>query len=207
MIQLTGQAAALARGRIDLAIPPAMRLDGDLLFAFCAANRDLRIERNAHGDLEIMPPTGAETGNRNAELALDFGIWARRDGRGVVFDSSTGFLLPNGAMRSPDLSWVLHERLAQLTAEQKRKFLPLAPDLIIELALPSDDADDLHAKLREWRDNGARLGWLILPDQRQVWRYTPHTEPARLDAPTALSDSELLPGLALPLARIWAPDL
>jgi len=206
MVQLISPAAA-SLGRIDLAIPPAMRLDDDVLFAFCAANRDLRIERNANGDLEIMPPTGAATGSRNAELTLDFGIWARTDGRGVLFDSSTGFLLPNGAMRSPDLSWVLRERLAPLSAEQKRKFLPLVPDLVIELASPSDDPDDLHAKLREWRDNGARLGWLILPDHRQVWRYAADAEPARLDAPETIGDADLLPGLALPLARIWEPAL
>jgi Uma2 family endonuclease len=207
MTQLTSPAAAPPPGRIDLAIPPAMRPDDDLLFAFCAANRDLRIERNANGDLEIMPPTGAETGSRNAELTLDFGIWARQDGRGVLFDSSTGFLLPNGAMRSPDLSWVLRERLAALSAEQKRKFLPLVPDVVIELASPSDDPQALHAKLREWRDNGARLGWLILPDRRQVWRYTADAEPMRLDAPDTIGDADLLPGLALPLARIWEPPL
>jgi Uma2 family endonuclease len=96
-----------------------MRLDDDLPLAFCAANRDPRIERNADGDLAIMPPAGAETGHHNAELALDFGNWARQDGRGVVLDSSTGFLLPNGTMRSPDLGWVLRGRLAQLSAEQK----------------------------------------------------------------------------------------
>ncbi|NBC13772.1 MAG: Uma2 family endonuclease [Gammaproteobacteria bacterium] len=207
MIQLTAATAAALPGRIDLAIPPAMRLDDDLLFAFCAANRDLRIERNADGDLEIMPPTGAETGHRNAELALDFGIWARQDGRGVVFDSSIGFLLPNGAMRSPDLAWLLRERLAQLSAEQKRKFLPLVPDLVVELASPSDAPEDLHAKLREWRDNGARLGWLILPDQREVWRYTPAAEPERLDEPDSLDDPELLPGLALPMTGLWSPAL
>ena len=207
MIQLTAPTATALPGRIDLAIPPAMRLDDDLLFAFCAANRDLRIERNADGDLEIMPPTGAETGHRNAELALDFGIWARQDGRGVVFDSSTGFLLPNGAMRSPGLAWVLRERLAQLSAEQKRELLPLAPDLVVELASPSDAPEDLHAKLREWRDNGARLGWLILPDQREVWRYTPDAEPEQLDAPDSLGDPELLPGLALPMTGIWTPAL
>lgn len=117
MIRLTSPTITPGAGRIDLAIPPAMRLDDDLLLAFCAANRDLRIERNAEGDLEIMPPTGAQTSHRNAELALDFGIRARQDGRGVVFDSSAGFLLPDGAMRSPDLARVLRERLAQLSAE------------------------------------------------------------------------------------------
>ena len=194
-------------GRIDLRIPPDMRLDDDLLFAFCEANRELRIERNAHGDLEIMPPTGAETGARNADMTAEIVIWARQDGRGVVFDSSTGFLLPNGAMRSPDLAWVLRERLVTLRPKQKRKFLPLVPDLAIELASPTDDSDDLHAKMREWRDNGVRLGWLILPDRRQVWRYAPADEPVCLVNPQQIGDDDLLPGLALPLARIWEPGI
>ena len=207
MIQLAPEPTGTELGRIGLHLPPAMHLDDDLLFAFCEANRDLRIERDAHGDLEIMPPTGAETGARNADLILDFGNWARRDGRGTVFDSSTGFLLPNGAMRSPDLAWVLRERLATLPAEQKRKFLPLVPDLVIELASPTDDDRALHAKLREWRDNGARLAWLILPDRRQVWRYVLGQEPTCLQDPQHLGDEALLPGLLLPLARIWEPNL
>jgi Uma2 family endonuclease len=194
-------------GRIDLHIPPDMRLDDDLLFAFCEANRELRIERNAQGDLEIMPPTGAETGARNSDLNLDFGIWARADGRGVVFDSSTGFLLPNGAMRSPDLAWVLRERLATMRPKQKRTFLRLVPDLVIELASPTDDSDGLHAKMREWRDNGVRLGWLILPEQRQVWLYAQGVEPVCLDNPAQIGDEALLPSLALPLDRIWEPGL
>lgn len=207
MTLIASESTGTALGRIDLRIPPDMRLDDDLLFAFCEANRELRIERNAQGDLEIMPPTGAETGARNADLNLDFGSWAREDGRGVVFDSSTGFLLPNGAMRSPDLAWVLRERLATMRPKQKRKFLPLVPDLVIELASPTDDSDGLHAKMREWRDNGARLGWLILPEQHQVWRYAPAADPFHLDNPQQIGDDDLLPGLALPLDRIWQPGI
>jgi Uma2 family endonuclease len=207
MIQLAPEPTGTEFGRIGLHLPPAMHLDDDLLFAFCQANRDLRIERDAHGDLEIMPPTGAETGARNADLTAEVVIWANRDGRGAAFDSSTGFLLPNGAMRSPDVAWVLRERLATLHPEQKRKFLPLVPDLVIELASPTDDDRTLHAKLREWRDNGARLGWLILPDRRQVWRYAPGEEPTCLQDPQHLGDEALLPGLSLPLARIWEPNL
>lgn len=205
MILTASERTGTELGRIDLHIPPDMRLDDDLLFAFCQANRELRIERNAQGDLEIMPPTGAETGARNADLNCDFGTWARVDGRGVVFDSSTGFLLPNGAMRSPDLAWVLRERLATMRPKQKRTFLPLAPDVVIELASPTDDSNGLHTKMREWRDNGVRLGWLILPEQRQVWRYTPTGEPSCSDNPAQIGDDALLPGLVLPLMRIWEP--
>ena len=207
MIQIASEPTAAELAGFQVRVPRALRLDDDLLLAFCEANRDLRIERNAHGDLEIMPPTGAETGTRNSDLNCDFVNWARADGRGRVFDSSTGFLLPSGAMRAPDLAWVRRERLAALSRGQKRKFLPLVPDCLIELASPQDASDALHAKMREWRAAGVRLGWLILPDRRQVWRYTPDAEPVRLDHPETLGDADLLPGLALPLARIWEPDL
>lgn len=194
--------------RVNLQMPRHVRLDDDLLFAICQANREYRIERNAKGEIEIMPPTGGETGNRNAELSADLTLWARTDGRGKAFDSSTGFILPNGAMRSPDASWVRKERLAQLQPAQKRKFLPLVPDLVIALASPNDDEDDLHGKMREYRDNGARLGWLILPDARRVWVYRQDDDaPSCLDDPVLLSDDALLPGLRLELARIWQPGL
>ncbi len=194
-----------APGYIDLHLPPSLRLDEDGLFDICRANRELRIERNTDGDLEIMPPTGAETGARNAYLTGEVAAWAKGDGRGVVFDSSTGFLLPNGAMRSPDVAWVLRARLSELSPQQKRHFLPLVPDLVIELASPSDDPETLRTKMREWRDNGVQLGWLILPDHRQVWVYRPNAEPVCLDVPQSMRDEGRLPGLALPLETIWTP--
>ncbi|MBK1718958.1 Uma2 family endonuclease [Thiocystis violacea] len=194
-------------GRLEFRLPPALGHDDEQLFAICQANRELRIERNADGDLEIMSPTGAETGVRNAGLTSDMVAWARTDGRGLIFDSSTGFLLPNGAMRSPDVAWVLRAHLATLNPEQKRRFLPLVPDLVIELASPSDQPATLRTKMAEWRDNGVPLGWLILPDERQVWCYRIGADPICLDDPQTLSDADHLPGLSLPLAPIWIPDL
>jgi Uma2 family endonuclease len=194
--------------RVSLQMPRHVQLDDDLLFAICQANREYRIERNSKGDIEIMPPTGGVTGSRNAELGADLTMWARTDGRGKAFDSSTGFILPNGAMRSPDASWVLRERLAQLTPVQKRRFLPLAPELAIELASPSDDIDDLQAKMQEYRANGVQLGWLILPEQRRVWVYRHDSvDPERLDDPAMVGDDALLPGLRIDLQRIWTPGL
>lgn len=197
--------------RVDLRMPAGVRLDDDLFFALCEANRDYRIERNARGDIQIMPPTGALTGHRNAQLTADLTLWARADGRGLVFDSSTGFDLPNGATRSPDLSWVLRERLAQVPPARHGRFLPLAPDLVIELASPSDQRpvfrEALREKLREFQDNGVRLGWLILPAERAVEVYRPGTVPTRLEHPEALTDPGLLPGLVLDLARIWVSTL
>lgn len=193
--------------RVDLQMPPQGRLDDDLFFAICQANRDYRIERNARGDIQIMPPTGGLTGRRNTDLIIDLGNWARRDGRGLVFDSSTGFNLPNGATRSPDVAWVLRERLDRLSEAQRRGFLPLAPDLVIELASPTDAVPGLVAKMREYQDNGVRLGWLILPAQRQVQVFAAGREPHCLNHPGALADPDLLPGLTLDLTRIWQADL
>ncbi len=138
---------------------PALNLSDAQFFAFCRQNRDLRIEQTAQGDWIIMPPTGFETGSCNNEVSRQLGNWARQDGTGVAVDSSTGFVLPNGAKRSPDASWVWKSRLAALTPEQKQKFLPLCPDFVTELRSPSDSLADTQEKMAEYRENGARLGW------------------------------------------------
>lgn len=190
--------------RVDLHIPPDLRLDDDLFFALCEANRDYRFERSADGDIQIMPPTGGLTGKRNSDLVTDVNLWARRDGRGLVFDSSTGFVLPNGAVRSPDCAWVLRERLARLSEREQQQFLPLAPDFVIELASASDDSAALFAKMMEYQANGVRLGWLIFPEQRQVWVYPERGPGQRLDHPHRLSHEEMLPGLRLDVSGIWA---
>jgi Uma2 family endonuclease len=191
--------------KVDLRMPPDTRLDDDLFFAICQANREFRIERNAKGDIQIMPPTGGETGRKGSELIADLVVWARQDGRGIVFDSSTGFNLPNGAIRSPDAAWVHRERLASLTDKQKRGFMPLAPDFVVELASPADRVEELEDKMREYQANGVRLGWLILPDQRRVMVYRPNADPQRLDNPTELAGDPVLPGFALDVSRLFAP--
>lgn len=192
--------------RVDLHVPPYVRLDDDLFFAICQANREYRFERTAKGDIQIMPPTGGVTGKRNCDLIIDLGLWARQDGRGITFDSSTGFVLPNGAMRSPDCAWVLRERLARLSDKDKERFLPLAPDFVIELASATDARASLTAKMREYQANGVQLGWLILPTQRQVYIYRDRGPGQRLEHPNTLTDQALLPGLTLNLAGIWATD-
>ena len=191
---------------VHIQLPPAgLRFDGGNFFEFCQINRDYRIERNATGKISIMPPTGGETGCRNSRINRVLGNWAEADGHGEVFDSSTGFDLPNGANRSPDASWVLRSRLAQLTAEQKQVFLPLAPDFVIELASPSDRVKDLHEKMREYMDNGVRLGWLIIPQTRRVFVYQPDTEPVCLENPQQLDGQNVLPGLVMDLQPVWEP--
>jgi Uma2 family endonuclease len=186
---------------------PALEMDEEQFFEFCQLNREWRIERSAEGDLEIMPPSGGETGNRNFELTTDVGVWARHDSSGVGFDSSTGFVLPNGAIRSPDASWVKRERLANFTVEQKQRFLPLCPDFLIELRSPSDPLVPIEAKMLEYMENGARLGWLIDPVEKKVYVYKPGEPVEVLNKPDRLSGDPVLPGFVLGLKPVWEPGL
>jgi Uma2 family endonuclease len=183
-----------------------MRLIESQFYEFCRANRDLRIERTAEGDCEIMAPTGGETGWRNSRLITLLSVWADREGSGVVFDSSTGFVLPNGAIRSPDVSWVKRARLAGLTPEQRQRFLPLCPDFVIELCSPSDNLTILQDKMQEYMHNGACLGWLIEPEARQVYIFRPKQAVSRLDNPQSVNGDEKLPGFELELRKVWDVD-
>jgi Uma2 family endonuclease len=192
---------------VHLRLPMGMQMDDAQFFDFCEANADYRIERTADGDIEIMPPTGGETGRRNSDLITDLNIWARQDGSGVVFDSSTGFRLPNGATRSPDAAWVSRAQLARLSEADKDRFLPLAPDFVLELASPNDDPVTLDEKMQEYRANGVRLGWLLLPETQEARIYRPATLPVTLSAPTSLDGDDVLVGLKLDLTRIWQPAL
>ena len=189
---------------IVLRMPPALKMDDDQFFEFCQINRDLRIERTSQGEIIVMPPTGGETGKRNFGLIVQFGIWVKQDGTGVGFDSSTGFKLPNGAERAGDASWVKKERWEALTPSQRKKFAPLCPDFVIELRSPSDRVKDIQNKMEEYMDNGARLGWLIDPDSRQVYIYRPSGEMEQLDNPTEVKgDKSVLPGFVLVMEEIW----
>lgn len=186
---------------------PAVELTDDQFFHLCQINRDLRLERTANGDIIIMAPTGFVTGGRNIEISRQFANWARQDGRGVAADSSTGFKLPNGADRSPDTAWVLRTRLAQLPAEQKLKFLPLAPDFVIELKSPTDRLEDVQAKMVEYIENGVGLGWLINPETRRVHIYRPGQAVEVLENPPDVSGEPELTGFVLDLREIWEPNI
>jgi Uma2 family endonuclease len=132
-----------------------------------------------------------------------FGNWAEEDGAGEYFDSSRGFILPNGAERSPDVAWVKKERWAALSKNKREKFAPLCPDFVIELRSPFDRLKPLQAKMAEYIENGAQLGWLIDPYKRKVYVYRPDAPVERLDAPERVSGEPLLPGFVLPLAQFW----
>ncbi len=192
---------------LEVNLYPMPDLSEDEFFDLCQANPELRFERTAKGEILIMPPDGGESGYGNAMLIAAGVIWAEKDTRYVAFGSSVGFRLPNGATRSPDVAWVSRSRLSALTAEQKRKFLPLCPDAVIELRSPTDRMRDLHAKMDEYIANGARLGWLIDPDTRTVYVYRPGQTVEHLDAPDTLTGDPELPGLEFDLDRIWNPDL
>ncbi len=178
-------------------------LSDDQFAKLCMLNPELRFEYTSTGDLIIMPPTGGDTGHTNANLTTDFTIWARREGSGLVFDSSTLFVLPNGAKRSPDVSWLRRERWDALSAEEHRSFSPICPDFVLELRSPSDRLGELQDKMQEYLDNGARLGWLLDPIERVVHIYRPGAPTERLADPTEVSGEPVLPGFVLRLAAIW----
>jgi Uma2 family endonuclease len=184
-------------------VPPSYPLSADHFYDLCRANPDLRIERNANGDLIFMPPTGGETGRSNAELVTDFVIWNRQTELGFVFDSSTGFYLPNGANRSPDVAWIAHDRWQQLTPEQRQKFPPIAPDFVLELMSPTDRLEDAQAKMEEYQENGVLLGWLLNRTGKQVEIYRVGQEKDVLRSPSSLSGEDVLPGFTLDLAKFW----
>ena len=181
----------------------ATSLGDDELFEFCAANSDLQIERSADGELIIMPPTGGETGRRNFDLIGQFASWVHRDGTGVGFDSSTGFILPNGAERAPDIAWVRRSRWDVLTDEQRRRFPPVCPDFVVELRSSSDKLEYQRDKLEEYIACGARLGWLIDPAERRAYVYRPARDVEVLEQPSELRGDPELPGLVLDLRSIW----
>jgi Uma2 family endonuclease len=188
---------------LKLQMSPAIDMTDEQFFAFCQQNRDYRIERNATGEITIMPPTGSETGNRNFDLIVQLGIWTRQNGTGIGFDSSAGFTLPNGAMKSSDTAWIKLEKWHTLTPEQQQKFAPICPDFIIELRSPSDNLQPLKDKLQEYIDNGVSLGWLIDRKNRKVYIYRPNSEVECLDNPATLSGESILPEFVLQLSTIW----
>jgi len=182
---------------------PVLDLTDEQFFDFSQINRDLRMERTAQGELIIMPPTGGETGRRSAELTIQLGLWAKRDGTGSTFDSSTGFRLPNGAVRSPDASWIRNSRLDSLSPEEKKKFIPLCPDFVVELRSATDSLKVLQEKMQEYVENGTELGWLIDAEQRRVYVYRAHLPVEEISEPASLGRDPLLPGFVLDLNEIW----
>ena len=185
-------------------LDPIMKLTRDQFHELCAANPELKLERNANGELVIMSPTGGETGAWNSDITIDLGIWNRQTASGKTFDSSTGFSLPRGSDRSPDAAWIPIEKWKALSTEERKKFLPLCPDFVIELLSPTDSWVKSLAKMQEYQDNGCRLGWLIDPESKRVAIYRLGQSVEILEAPVSLSGESVLLGFVLNLENIWS---
>ena len=192
---------------IPLTIPQGFRIDPEQFEQLAEIEQLARLELTRNGELIVMSPTGGEAGEKNFNLYIDLGIWNRRTKLGKAFDSSTIFALPNGARRSPDVSWVKLERWEALTLKEKRGFPPIAPDFVIELVSPSDLTnqryEDLQAKMQEYLDNGVKLGWLIEPSAKTVEIYRPNKTVEILNNPQTLSGEDILPGFTLDLSEIF----
>ena len=188
-------------GYLTLVLPNGGFSD-DQFFEFCQMNDNLRIERTSQGEIIIMSLTGGKTGIRNAELIIDFGIWNRQKKGGVIFDSSTGFKLPNGATYSPDVAWVKNERWEALTEKQKEKHAPICPDFVVELLSNSQDVASLKMKMEEYMENGCSLGWLVDPYGRTTHVFRP-----KLPVDEVPFDQELFGGKVLEAFKIKLSDI
>ncbi|MCG8361825.1 MAG: Uma2 family endonuclease [Pseudanabaenales cyanobacterium] len=188
---------------LTINLPAIASMTHTQFYEFCLANRDLRIERTASGDVVIMPPVFSDTGNRNFNIAAQLWNWTEQDGTGIGFDSSAGFTLPNGAMRSPDASWLRLERWNTLTEDQKASFAPICPNFVIKLRSASDTLTSLQDKMQEYMANGASLGWLIDRKNRTVHIYRPNQAPEILNNPETVNGAPDLPGFVLRMAKIW----
>jgi Uma2 family endonuclease len=194
---------------LDSHVPPNFIVDvhsvltGDEFIQLCRDNRDMRMELTSKGELILMPPTGSKTGLRNARVTQRLSAWAEADGSGFCFDSSTGFTLPNGARRSPDVAWVRRDRWEALTEEEQEGFAPLCPDFVIELRSRSDNVPPLEGKMVEYIENGTSMAWMLDQLHKRIYIYRSDQQPEVLEDPQAVAGKSLLPGFVLNLREIW----
>jgi Uma2 family endonuclease len=184
---------------VKIQLHPVIKMTDQQFFAFCQLNQDVLIERNATGELMFMPPTGSESEQRNFSIIGQLWLWTKQDGTGVGFGSSGRFTLPNGAVRSPDAAWISKTRWEQIDLELRKKFAPMCPDFVVELRSETDNLAVLQEKMREYIDNGTKLGWLIDPQEQKVYIYRPHNDVEELDRPSSLSGEKVLSGFILEL--------
>ncbi len=188
---------------VTLRLRPVLDITPDILLELSSLNDDLRLELTAGGELIVIAPTNLDTGDQTSEISMQLRMWAKRDGTGVSYDSSTGYTLKGNAVRSPDASWLLRSRRDGLSREQRRKYPAICPDFVIELRSPSDRLRVAQRKMTEWLDNGIRLGWLFDPDAKRVYIYRPDAEVQQLDNPESVSGDPVLPGFSLDLREVW----
>ena len=195
--------SALAGKRPPFRFRPETPMSDEDLMRFCAANDITRVEREVDGEILVMSPAGNRTGRRNAAIISALDTWAHRDGRGYVFDSSTGFSLPDGSVRSPDAAWIESSRWDALSSADQNRFSPICPDFLIELRSQSDDLARLEDKMKMWLVNGAKLAWLIDPERKIVTVYRSNNTVEIRQRPDAVQGSEPILGFSLSMARIW----
>jgi len=188
---------------VVLDLTPVVYLSRGQFYQLCQANPDSKLERSATGELIVMSPTGGETGYYKASLISQVYLWNQTTNLGITFDSSTGFALPNGSDRSPDVAWIKLERWQQLTIEQRRGFIPLCPDFTIELLSYSDSWQTTQKKMTEYQENGCSLGWLIDPQNKRVGIYRLGQPMEVLSAPLSLSGEDVLPGFVMDMRFLW----
>jgi len=188
---------------LPVRITPAVPMSDDELMRFCAANGDLRVEREPNGELLVMTPAGGRTGNINIRISRFLDEWAEADGRGLAFDSSTGFTLPDGSMRAPDAAWVANRRWQKLSEKDQGRFAPICPDFVIELRSPSDSLTELRAKMNDWITNGAEVAWLIDPIEKSITVYRPGDSPEEHVNPSSVQGTGPITGFELVLPRVW----
>jgi Uma2 family endonuclease len=193
----------LAEMPLPLRFRPGTPMSDDELMCFCAANDDLRVERDANGEILVMTPAGSRTGRMNALIIAAVTTWAESDGRGYAFDSNTGFTLPDNSMRSPDAAWVRKTRWDALTSNDQDRFSHICPEFVIELRSPGDNLRELQEKMEQWIANGAELAWLIDPQEQSVSIYRAGDSPEVIYHPTSVQGTDPVAGFELVMARIW----
>ena len=191
---------------ITINIPQSQSWTDNDLFEFCMANQDLEIERDKNGFIQIMAPAGSLSGYFSGEVFFYLKKWTKEKKLGYAFDSSAGFILPSGAMRSPDASWVSNAKCSTLTLAEKQKFAPICPEFVVEVKSPSDSLTFLQQKMEEWLENGAKLGWLIDPNEQIAFDYRPKQEVEKIDSfDKSLNGEPLLSGFEFDLSILTNP--
>jgi Uma2 family endonuclease len=194
---------ALTEIDLPIRLMPETPMSDEEFMRFCAANEPMRFEREPNGEILVMTPAGNRTGRKNAYIVQALGNWSDFDGRGYHFDSSTGFTLPDGSVRSPDAAWVQASRWNALSEEEKDRFSPLCPDFVIELRSPTDKLPGLQSKMAKWIANGVQTAWLIDPKEKSVTIYRPGEEPELHTHPTSVQGDGPIAGFELVMDRIW----
>lgn len=194
---------AFSRGQLPLRYRPEKQMRDKEFLRFCAVNDSARIEREPNGEILVMSPANSKTSKINSRISRFLDEWAEADDRGIAFDSSGGFTLPDGSMRSPDASWVLRKRWDALTESQKCSFAPICPEFVIELRSPSDKLAEVKAKMEMWIANGAEAAWLIDPQREVIAIYRPGNSPEVLHNPSSVQGTGPVAGFELVMARVW----